>query len=398
MTDPSEPARPVTSAAGSSAPGARPGPRRPPRPAGPAGPAAPGSDGSGSRGPRRPPRPAERGAQPAGPRGPTPAAPGPRPDKPERVRPALPRPAVSGARFRRMGSTRTADADADADDLPTPEPIPKPEDLLPAAPAPRTAFRRRYGVVYDTQGPRVRLGVLWAIAVTVSLAAEPLRPYGLAILYAVVAGVAAMQVVDAWHSVRSGADRWVAALGASALPVLATAGVRPLGAGLLLTVVLAIAAAGLNPKRDLPVFASAGHTVFAAGACGGAAAAIVLLADYEIGAVIILLVYLMVYDASDYIVGSGATNGIEGPLAGGLLIVAVTALLAATEVPPFHGPDIWSFAALAVLACPGGQLLASVMLPSAAARAPALRRLDSALIVAPAWAGLIGLYLQRVGA
>ena len=75
-----------------------------------------------------------------------------------------------------------------------------------------------------------------------------------------------------------------------------------------------------------------------------------------------------------------------------------SAVLAVTEVPPFRGVDIWTFAALAAVACPAGQLLASAMLPRAGARAPALRRLDSALIVAPAWAGLIGLYLQRAGA
>ena len=53
------------------------------------------------------------------------------------------------------------------------------------------------------------------------------------------------------------------------------------------------------------------------------------------------------------------------------------------------------FAVLAAVTCPAGQILASAMLPSASVRAPALRRLDSWLIVAPAWAGLVGLYLQR---
>ncbi len=267
---------------------------------------------------------------------------------------------------------------------------------MPVAPSPRTAFRKRYGVVYDTQGPRIRLGVLWVVLVVASLAIESLRPYGLATLYAVVAGAAALQVVDAWHTVRTGADRWVAALGASCLPVLATMGVRPLGAALLGIVVVAIAAAAQGHEQEMPLLAAAGHTVLAAGVCGGSVAALVLLADYEIGAVIVLLVFLMVYDASDYLVGSGATNGVEGPVAGGVFIAAVTALFVVTKVPPFHGVDIVSFAMLAIVACPAGQLLASAMLPRADARAPALRRLDSLLIVAPAWAGLIGLYLQNV--
>ncbi len=242
----------------------------------------------------------------------------------------------------------------------------------------------------------MRLAVVWVLAVIASLAVEPLRPYGLAILYAVVAGVAAMSVVDAWHEVRTGSDRWVAALGASTLPVLATQGARALGAGLVVLVVAAVTTAARREDRHMAMLDAAGHTVLSAGLCGGAAASLVLLADYEIGAVIILLVYLMVYDASDYLVGSGASSGVEGPIAGGLFIAAVTLLMAVTEVPPFGGTDIWNFAVVAAVACPAGQLLASAMLPSADARAPALRRLDSVLVVAPVWAGLIGLYLQRV--
>ena len=45
-----------------------------------------------------------------------------------------------------------------------------------------------------------------------------------------------------------------------------------------------------------------------------------------------------------------------------------------------------------------GQIVASAMLPAAAARAPALRRLDSLLVAAPLWAGLVGLYITRAGA
>src|SRR5690606_16670749 len=102
-----------------------------------------------------------------------------------------------------------------------------------------------------------------------------------------VAGAAALQVVDAWHEVRSGADRWVAALGASSLPVLATLGVRPLGVALLLLVAAAVAVGIARTDRELPVLAAAGHTVLAAGLCGGAAASLVVLADYEILAVAI---------------------------------------------------------------------------------------------------------------
>lgn len=351
--------------------------------------------------------------------------PGPRPERPSARRPPptrAERPITSSVRFKdapaggdgdrtvatgRVGlRDRTATATSPGDD---PDATPArgqtrtgsrrsrrdPVEMLPEPASPRTAFRKRYGVVYDTQGPRIRIALLWAASVALALAVRPLRPYGLATLYAVVAGAAALQVVDAWHAVRSGSDRWVGALGACTLPMLATLGVGPLGAGLLVVVVAALGAAALRQDRQMSVLAAAGHTVLAAGLCGMAAASMVLLADYEIGAVIILCVIVMLYDASDYVVGSGANNGFEGPIAGGFFIAAVTAVFAVLNAPPFRGADIWTFAVLAAIACPAGQILGSAMLPTSAVRAPALRRLDSWLLVAPAWAGLVGLYLQR---
>ena len=386
------------------------------------------SEDDSRRGPRRPPRPAgpADGDDAAGETSrPTPELPGPRPAPRRRAQPAVrTAPPRSSARFRETSNTpavpvEPVDMGVDRVDPVDPAPSvgsrriglgpltgrfpkieraprPDPAELLPEPPSPRTAFRQRYGVPYNTFGPRVRLGVLWAIAVAFALAFRPLRPYGLATLYAVVAGAAAMQVVDAWEESRGGANRWVAALGASTLPVVATLGVRPLGITLLAVVVAALVLAPQRTNQELPFLAAAGHTVLAVGLCGGAAASLVLLADYEIGAVIILLVLVMAYDASDYVVGSGSPNGLEGPIAGWLSIAAVTTVFAVINAPPFRGVDIWTFSILAALACPAGQLLASAMLPTARSNAPALRRLDSLLLVAPAWAGLVGLYIHRM--
>jgi hypothetical protein len=270
-------------------------------------------------------------------------------------------------------------------------------DLLPKQEDHLSPFRRRYGIPYDTQGPKVRLGVLWALAVIAVLVPQALRPWGLAVLYGVVAGAAASQIIDAHRGNRTSADRAVAAFGASGLAVAATLGTPALGIGYLLLVVAALAASLATPEAGRLPIPRAGHTVAAAGICGGAAASLVLLASYEIGALIILLVFVMVYDASDFVVGSGATNGIEGPLAGMLFIAAASCVFAVVSAPPFndHGSDIWSFSVLAMIACPAGQILASALLPKADAHAPALRRLDTLLVVAPAWAGLIGLYLAR---
>jgi len=268
-------------------------------------------------------------------------------------------------------------------------------DLVPPEPDRSTAFRKRFGNPYDTQGPKVRLGALWALAVAGALWPQALRPWGLAVLFGVVAGAAAAQVVDAGRGDRQSLDRVVAALGGSALPVVATLGAQALGVGYLLLVATSVVACVVTPERGRLPLPRAGAITAAAGVCGGAAASLVLLADYEIGALIILLAFALAYDASDFIVGSGAGNGAEGPLSGILMIAAFAALFAVVEAPPFRGADIWTFAVLAMVACPAGQMLGSALLPSAEVHAPALRRLDSLLVVAPAWAGLVGLYLAN---
>ncbi len=316
----------------------------------------------------------------------TPAGRAPLPPR-RRTPPAVAVPLVGGppaethtGRLRRVRAARTA-----AEDV-----LPKQEDHL-------SPFRRRYGIPYNTQGPKVRLGLLWVLAVVAVLVPQALRPWGLAVLYGVVAGAAASQIIDAHRGNRTSADRAVAAFAASGLAVAATLGTQALGVGYLLLVAAALAAAVGTPEPGRLPIPRAGHTVAAAGICGGAAASLVLLAEYEIGALIILLVFVMVYDASDYVVGSGASNGIEGPLAGMLFIAAASCVFAVVSAPPFNqqGSDIWSFSVLAMIACPAGQILASALLPKASAHAPALRRLDTMLVVAPAWAGLIGLYLAR---
>jgi hypothetical protein len=269
------------------------------------------------------------------------------------------------------------------------------EDLLPQPPNTASALRRRYGIPYDTQGPKVRLGMLWALLVVASLVPQGLRPWGLAVLFGVVAGAAAAQVIDASRRNEASLDRAVAGFAASALPVAATLGAQALGIGFLALAVIAVVGAASNPERGRKPLPRAGQIVMAAGICGGAAASLVLLAEYEIGAIIVLLVFVMVYDASDFVVGSGAGNAVEGPLAGMFFIAATASIAALLGTPPWGGVDIWSFAVLAMVACPAGQILASAMLPQANAHAPALRRLDTYLIVAPAWAGLVGLYVAQ---
>jgi hypothetical protein len=49
---------------------------------------------------------------------------------------------------------------------------------------------------------------------------------------------------------------------------------------------------------------------------------------------------------------------------------------------------------MAAALCPIGQMVASAVLPDAAVRAPAVRRLDSLMVLAPIWPLVIG-FLNR---
>jgi hypothetical protein len=96
------------------------------------------------------------------------------------------------------------------------------------------------------------------------------------------------------------------------------------------------------------------------------------------------------YETGDYIVGSGASNPYEGPVAGATAIVVVTFAVTALGVRPLTFPGSFALGAGACVLCPIGQLLASVVLPSVTSPASALRRLDSLLVLGPAWALVIG--------
>jgi hypothetical protein len=64
----------------------------------------------------------------------------------------------------------------------------------------------------------------------------------------------------------------------------------------------------------------------------------------------------------------------------------VTFAITALGLKPFVFPGSFALAALAAVLCPMGQLVASLILPKVDAPATALRRIDSLLVLAPAWA------------
>jgi hypothetical protein len=99
-----------------------------------------------------------------------------------------------------------------------------------------------------------------------------------------------------------------------------------------------------------------------------------------------LVVIVAAYEVGDFLVGSGASNPYEGPVAGATAIVVVTFAITALGLKPFVFPGSFALAALAAVLCPAGQLTASLILPKVDAPASALRRIDSILLLAPVWA------------
>jgi len=122
-----------------------------------------------------------------------------------------------------------------------------------------------------------------------------------------------------------------------------------------------------------------------------AAACVVLVRKESVIAAVVLIVLASAYEVGDYIVGSGASNPVEGPLAGVTTATLVALPLTIILVEPYNdaGTALLAFTALA---CPLGQVVASALLPGAGAHAPALRRIDTLLVLAPLWAAAAGAF------
>jgi len=261
-----------------------------------------------------------------------------------------------------------------------------------AGPRPRkTAFGRRYAVVYDTAGWKVTLGVAWFLAVFGALVTGWAA---LTFVYGIAAGWAGMEATLRWRERGVAADPWVAAAGAAAIAAAAAAGTNAMGVAILVTVVVAVAYTAFSGVHRHHSLSAAGNTVGCAVPFGLAAGCVVLTRDLEIGAAVVLLLFVAAYEAGDYLIGSGASNSIEGPLTGIVTVAVVAMVVAVLRVPPFDGAPVFAFAALAAVLCPAGQLAASAILPAADAHAPSVRRIDSLLILAPVWVWTVGLFID----
>lgn len=254
----------------------------------------------------------------------------------------------------------------------------------------RPPARRHVRVVYDVDGPRVRLGVAWFLLELVALVAGR---FALGGLFALTAAVAALQTSRTWRQASRHPHRAVAGAGAGVIGFSGVVSTGLVGLAILVMVAAALVMAYVDAahrRRADPVL-DASFTVRCALFAGFAAACICVTARFEFGSAVGLLFVVGAYEAGDFLVGSGASNAYEGPVAGATAIVVVAFALGALGIKPFDFPRAFVFAGLAAVLCPAGQLVASEILPSPSAPASALRRIDSLLVLAPVWALAAGL-------
>ncbi|MBW3614542.1 MAG: hypothetical protein KY439_04430 [Actinobacteria bacterium] len=246
----------------------------------------------------------------------------------------------------------------------------------------------------DIDGPRIRLGLVWA---AVSLAAVLAGPLPTAVVFAGVALGAAGQACRSWRRLRSQPDRRVAIGGATVIAL--AGGVAPWAVAVAAALTAAAAAGarfapatlgGPTSRRSDPRTTAAIALLIGA---GGAAPAVV---RDQLGATAALVLVVLVHavDASTFIVGSGARSPWEGWAAGAAAAGAVSLAVAALLVPPFRGAAPWLLALVVAVLVPAGGVVATAVLGRPQARAPALRRIDAFLVAAPVWALVASLVLD----
>lgn len=248
----------------------------------------------------------------------------------------------------------------------------------------------RWAVPYRTDGPKVTLGVIWFLALVASIlfgfsSDNPrMSAIGVGVVTAIAAALAGLQTGFSWFPRLSVPRTWTASL-AAVMALLGILGPWGVPIGLLLAVLVLGAYVVIyrghrrTPIELLDVLARSSVPV------GLASASMAALAYRNLAAFVALVLLVSAYEVGDYLVGSGASNAIEGPLAGLVGLGAVAFFMFLIQPDPFSSESTMMFSLATAVSCVLGQYLASAMLPRGAAWAPAIRRLDSYLIAAPLW-------------
>lgn len=243
-------------------------------------------------------------------------------------------------------------------------------------------------------------GLIWALALLAAVGAAPATAEVVLIPVAVVASVSASRAVAAAGAPRARGRRAgtpgrglavTAAAGSVGVPLAALAG-PAVAVPALVVLVLLVAAAGAGPSSDAATRLS---TVVVVAGPALAAMSVVLARHQSASHALALVAATLAFDAGAFMMGNGRTPS-GGPvgLASGLVSVAVVAVfVAAVMNPPFSGSRPWLiFAVVGIAAAVGVKLCERAV---SRTRVPALRRLDSLMLAAPAWVIALSLLPRR---
>ena len=248
----------------------------------------------------------------------------------------------------------------------------------------------RLAVPYPTDGPKITFGVLWFLALVGAVVlgeyveSSAVAAVAVAAVAAPVAGLAGLQTGHAWFP-RQGATRSWTAAAAYLCAVAGLGGPWGVAIGILLGLIALLLYLMLYRGHSRTSSQLFDVLLRSAIPVGVAVASLAALGTVGTGAQISLILLVSAYESGDFIVGSGSSNAIEGPLAGLVALGAVAFILFLVQPAPFDSTTILLFATVAGICCPIGQIVASGLLPRGNAWAPALRRLDSYLLAAPIW-------------
>lgn len=252
----------------------------------------------------------------------------------------------------------------------------------------------RFLITYDINGPKVRLGIGWALLIGASTLGQEA---GVAALYGTVAAVGGWQVAKAWKTWGANPEEYTAGFIAGAIAMASAVGFGLVGVACLAAIPLALLSGFSSDGARRNYLGSVGLTLQSGLFLGVAAAAPALTFRIDVGGFVALIALVCVYEMGDFLIGSGSSNHLEGPLAGIAGIAVFTFAMAVVHLPPFEGYEVVLFGAAAAVLCPLGQLAGSAILPRADARAPALRRLDSLILLGPVWTFGLYQYLSTRG-
>ena len=250
----------------------------------------------------------------------------------------------------------------------------------------------RWAVPYPTDGPKVTLGVFWFVCL---IGAALLGfNYDNAAVSSVAVAVVTSVVADPGRVSRSDSPGSLATAPPARGPQVRRVhrrhrrilwavgcGVRVGVSALVILSVYLVLYRGHKraPAQLFDVLARAAIPV------GLAAASMGAMAYRNLPVLIALILFVSAYEVGDFLVGSGAFNPVEGPMAGLIAAGVVAFFLFLIQPDPFTSQSVFVFVAVAAVGCVAGQYLGSALLPRGNAWAPALRRLDSYLIPAPLW-------------